>query len=43
MANRANRLGQRGRQLGQKMAALQEAIPDWNVAGETRKYENEPN
>jgi len=25
--------------LGQKMGVLQEAIPDWNVAGETRKYE----
>jgi hypothetical protein len=37
MANRGNLLGRRGRQLGQKMAALQEAIPDWKVAGETRK------
>jgi hypothetical protein len=27
-------LGQRGRQLRQKMAVLQEAIPDWNLAGE---------
>jgi hypothetical protein len=37
MANRGNLLGRRGPPLGQKMAALQAAIPDWKVADETRK------
>ena len=37
MANRDNLHGQRGRQLEQKKALLQETIPDWIVAGETRK------
>ena len=32
-----NIFGQQGRQLGQQMAVLREAILDWNVAGEIRK------